>query len=371
MTTLATDRRALSAPADLEWFGSRAGLPLSASSVLMHAPSHAFQAPGGGEIQLLRTARSLADRGVDVRPFVPWADRLERARLIHLFGMSAEGLALARVARSRRLPVALSPICWLDPRALWALAPSTIGGAADLVKWGLRRSWPTAPTWRRELLRLADVILPNSVDEADQLIRLFGARPGSIAVVPNGVDERFTAARSAGDRPRDGVLYVGRIEPRKNVLRLVEAARRIDVPLRVIGNPVPGHEAYADDCRARAGPRARFDRAVAHDDPRLVEAYAGARVLALPSWFETPGLAALEAALAGCALVVTPYGSTRSYFGERAVYIRPGSVRSIADGLARALDRGPAPGLADHVRNRYLWPEVARRTAEAYDRIAG
>ena len=52
----------------------------------------------------------------------------------------------------------------------------------------------------------------------------------------------------------------------------------------------------------------------------LASAYAAARVFALPSWFETPGLAALEAGLAGCAVAITPYGSTRDYFGDlRAV----------------------------------------------------
>ncbi len=60
-----------------------------------------------------------------------------------------------------------------------------------------------------------------------------------------------------------------------------------------------------------------------HHDPLLASAYAAARVFALPSWFETPGLAALEAALAGCAVVITPYGSTREYFGDLVEYARP------------------------------------------------
>ena len=64
-----------------------------------------------------------------------------------------------------------------------------------------------------------------------------------------------------------------------------------------------------------------------HDDPLLASAYAAARVFALPSWFETPGLAALEAALAGCAVVITPYGSTREYFGGLVAYARPRPAR--------------------------------------------
>ena len=49
----------------------------------------------------------------------------------------------------------------------------------------------------------------------------------------------------------------------------------------------------------RGGEAVRWLGASDHDDPLLASAYAAARVFALPSWFETPGLAALEAALAG------------------------------------------------------------------------
>jgi hypothetical protein len=48
-------------------------------SVLLHAPTAAFQAPGGGENQLIRTAWHLEALGVPTRPFSPWLDRLEAA----------------------------------------------------------------------------------------------------------------------------------------------------------------------------------------------------------------------------------------------------------------------------------------------------
>src|SRR5205085_2575717 len=80
---------------------------------------------------------------------------------------------------------------------------------------------------------------------------------------------------------------------------------------------------------------ARWVPAVAHDDPLLASAYAAARVVALPSWFETPGLAALEGALAGRAVVVTPYGCAPEYFGDMAVYVRPGRPTKLAQALSR------------------------------------
>ncbi len=133
------------------WLTVRSRGSMSRGAVLLHAPSHVFQSPGGGENQLVRTGMNLERLGIPVRPFSPWTDRLEGARLLHVFGMSREGLELARVARARGLPVALSPICWYDPRSLAALAGGPIAAARDLTKWAVLRALPRWPTWRRAL----------------------------------------------------------------------------------------------------------------------------------------------------------------------------------------------------------------------------
>src|SRR4051795_3125182 len=99
---------------------------------------------------------------------------------------------------------------------------------------------------------------------------------------------------------------------------------------------MPGHGGCAGPCRGWGGGSVRWLGTGEHEDPILASAYASARVFALPSWFETPGLAALEAALAGCAVVVTPFGCTREYFGDWVLYARPDRPRAIARALVRA-----------------------------------
>lgn len=356
------------------WLAERASGPMPVGSVLLHAPAQVFQSPGGGENQLVRTARHLEDLGVTVRPFSSWTDRLSDARALHLFGMSREGLELARVAHARGVPVVLSPICWYDPRALAALAESRVAAARDLAGWAFRRGFPRLSGWRRDLLRLSDRVLPNSFAEARQLIRLFAADPARLRVVPNGVEARF--AEALPDRFREWygagefVLYVGRIEPRKNVLGLVKAAGAAGLPLVVMGDAPPGRDAYLLACHAAGSGFTRWHPSVAHDDPRLASAYAASSVVALASWFETPGLSALEGALAGRAVVVTPYGSAREYFGAMVEYARPDRPRALARALERAWREGPDARLAEHVRTRFPWSEVARRTAEVYDEVA-
>ncbi len=357
-----------------DWLALRAGGAMRPGSVLVHGPSHAFQAPGGGESQLIQTGRNLEALGVSVRPFSPWTDKLDEAKLLHLFGMSREGLELARVARARGLPVVLSPICWYDARSLAALAGSRLKAARDLTRWAILRTFPRWPTWRRELLNLADAILPNSRSEALQLVQTFGADAGKIRVVPNGVDPRFASASADYFQAIHGddefVLYVGRIEPRKNVKGLIESARQAGMRTVVIGDAPPGREGYRDACKEAGGSTARWLPAVDHLDPLLASAYAAAKVVALPSWFETPGLAALEAALAGRAVVVTPYGSAREYFGDLVEYARPGHPRELTRALERARWFGPDLRLARHVARRFLWTEVALQTAEVYGQVA-
>ena len=306
-----------------------------------------------------------------MRPFSPWTDRLGGARLLHLFGMSREGLELARVARARRVPVVLSPICWYDPRSLAALAVGRLAAARDLAKWAVLRASPRWPTWRRALLQLADAILPNSRAEALQLVRTFGADPDRLRVVPNGVDPRFAGATPDLFRALHGggdfVLYVGRIEPRKNVKGLIAAVRKAGMTMVVIGDAPPGRESYLSACRAAGAGSVRWLPAVDHDDPVLASAYAAARVVALPSWFETPGLVALEAALAGRAVVVTPYGCTREYFGNRVEYARPDRPAELvrgrsSTGLGR---RGPTRGwrgTSSGGSSGRKWPSKRRRS---------
>ena len=99
----------------------------------------------------------------------------------------------------------------------------------------------------------------------------------------------------------------------------------------------------------------------------LASAYAACDVFALPSLFETPGIAALEAGLAGAKIVITPHGGTKEYFGEMATYVEPLEVRSIRDGIREALEAKKDLRLRDHIAGHFLWKHVAEKTREVYD----
>lgn len=368
-----TASRASATEDDATWLDRQSRGPARDGAVLLHAPAWAFQAPGGGENQLVKTGRGLERLGFEPRLFSPWVDRLERGRLLHLFGMSREGLELARAARARGVKVVASPICWYELAAIRALEPSLARRFLAAAAYRARSVASRLPSWRREFLGLADAVLPNSQAEARQLVRLFGVDPSRIHVIPNGVSPELMQAgpelfwRAVGKR--DFVFFAGRIEPRKNPLGLIEALAGSRLPIVIAGEPPAGREGYARRCREAGGDRVTFLGRLAADDPLLASAYKAARVFALPSWFETPGLAALEAALAGLPLVITPHGSTREYFGDLASYARPDRPREIAAAVERCWSEGADPRLSRRVFDNYLWSRTARLTAEVYDRI--
>ena len=103
----------------------------------------------------------------------------------------------------------------------------------------------------------------------------------------------------------------------------------------------------------------------------LASAYAACDVFVLPSLFETPGIAALEAGLAGAKLVITPFGGTKEYFGDHAAYCDPRSVSSIRETIRKTLALPRDTRLREHIRAKFLWEEVARQTASVYRAVAG
>lgn len=345
----------------------RAGMP----RVRLAGKLTALAAPGGGETQLAATARALRSLEIDAHLWRPWEDRFDDIDVLHLFGSEPEHLPLVAAARARGVKVALSTIAWFDLASTWRQPGKVPVRVYRCAKHLLRAAAPSIPSWRRRLYHAVDVLLPNSNAEARQLMRHFGVPAAKIHSVPNAADVRFAAATLEPfiDRfqERGFVLYPGRIEPRKNQLGFLRAMRGSGLRIIVLGDAVPGEQRYLAACRAAADRSVRFLPAFKHDDPLLASAYAAAGCLALTSFFETPGLVALEAGLTGLPLVLTNRGCAREYFGKLARYVsptRPGEIRAAVEA---ASNERRNPALARHVRDNFTWAATAEATLAAYE----
>lgn len=333
----------------------------------------ALAAPGGGEVQMLDLLPELQRQGLCADFWRPWSAGLDNLDVLHLFGSAPEFLPVTAAAQRRGVRVALSTIAWFDLRSVWGEPRSLPVRLTACGRYAARRALSRWPTWRRRLYHAVDALLPNSQAESDQLVAQFGVPQERIHVVPNAADLRFAAAdpapfaRLVGQR--GFVLCPGRIEPRKNQLQLLQALRGSGAHVVVLGDAAPGQQRYYDACRRAADEHVRFVPRLDHAGPLLASAYAACGCLALCSWYETPGLVALEAAQCGVPLVLTRFGCTREYFGRHATYVHPGRRREIRQAVLAALRLPRSAELSALVRQSYTWEAAALATGRAYAAI--
>lgn len=324
---------------------------------------------GGPRTQVFETKAALEKLGVEVQLFDMWQTlKKGDCDILHIFGSGISTYHFAREVAKLGIKLVVSPIFFSRhssqyiKRVLWF---------DKTVLKKLRGVW-TDYGFVSEICRWADAVLPNTKMEAELIELGLGVQKEKIHVVPNGVNERFLNADPSLFVKTYGIsnfiLNVGHIGPgRKNVLRLVRALNLIDKPAVIIGRMEAGKE--LDAIRKEAGKHILLLDNIPNDSEMLASAYSACDVFVLPSLFETPGIAALEAGLAGAKIVITKYGGTQEYFGDYAEYVEPTSVDSIAKGIRKAIAKQKDVILREHIKNHYLWEKIGEATLEVYRRI--
>ena len=221
--------------------------------------------------------------------------------------------------------------------------------------------------------RDADLVLCSSQATIEDC-RAAGFEPSRLRLVPLGVDATpvndddvaRTRRRYHLDRY---VLWVGTIEPRKNLPRLLDAFRRLDrsdVQLAVVG-PAGWNETLAPHLDG-LGDRVRLLGFVS--DGERAALYAGAALVCLPSLREGFGLPVLEAMAQGTPVVTSAGTATEEVAAGAGVLVDPTDPDGIAAGMASILDDPAlARRLAGAGRRRaaaYTWERTAELTAAAY-----
>ncbi|MFC1916025.1 glycosyltransferase [Chloroflexota bacterium] len=197
-------------------------------------------------------------------------------------------------------------------------------------------------------------IIAATEREKEDLIRYYGASPGTIGVIPCGLNlelfqpvDRATARQQLGLNGDKQVLYVGRIEPLKGVDKLLMAMTHLkDEPkarLLVIGG---GENSRREMERLRRLARelhiqdsVTFQGVVRQEElPRF---YSAADVCVVPSYYESFGLVALESLACGTPVVATRVGGTESIIrqGETGYVVIDNAPHHLADKIARLLSR--------------------------------
>lgn len=247
----------------------------------------------------------------------------------------------------------------------WAIRPETLDELErnlDLV-WSRARAVLTdSEAVRREIVT-AGLAGPERV------------RAVHLAPVQPGDEDSGGGKRPPAGTPEHYGLFVGTVEPRKNLETLLEAWHRL--PEHLPEPPalvVCGKIGWADEALRRELARAREDGWLVHFDyaenRQVAALYRGARVVALPSWYEGFGLPALEAAAFGAPVVASDLPVLREILAEAALYAPPHRTDQWAERLAEVLcDEGLRRELGRRGRERaatFDWARTAAETAKVF-----
>jgi glycosyltransferase involved in cell wall biosynthesis len=225
-------------------------------------------------------------------------------------------------------------------------------------------------------LRRATHVLVDSYASRDDLVRLLGVDAGRITVLYPGVDARFRplpARHTAPVRARLGLperflLFVGTLEPRKNLVRLLEACAALPDPLPLVIGGRRGwlyEDIFHAVARYGLDTRVHFLDFVADTD--LPALYNLASAFVYPSLYEGFGLPAAEALACGTPVVTSDVASLPEVVGNAAILVNPLDSQAIAGGIMAALaQRAPLQQAGPVQAQQFSWHQSAARLLDCY-----
>lgn len=280
---------------------------------------------GGFDIQMHRTHEALRAAGVDARP-LDWWSRDEEFEILHVWGLEPQHQNLARIARDYGKKIALTPLLpYYTSNARLRHAVGSILGRKRVVM---------------DILSNVDVLLVVNNLQADAAAKLFGFPARKIEVIPTILDPLFfnsSPVDAPPDAPTNYAVCAGNIWPRKNQIRMAQAALKAGCPMIFVGNTMGGEHDYAQ----------RFQRLVEDNPtlqwhkwlswPDLYRVLRHASAIALPSFQECQPASGLEAVALQKPLLLAnePYAHQEFYAGAMTVDAK--SIQSIADGLKQLM----------------------------------
>jgi len=226
----------------------------------------------------------------------------------------------------------------------------------------------------RQAARRSDLIIAVSCFTADQVQEFLGVEPSRIRVIPHGV--RVPAEAPSAAR-QNLVLFVGAIQRRKNVARLVRAFERMPASWRLaLAGAANGFGAAEELHAVESSPRKGDIDVLGYVTQTELEAlYRRARMFAFPSLDEGFGMPVLDAMANSVPVITSRRSALREVAGDAAPLVNPEDSEEIAAALLRlASDQGLSDDLVRRGRERALQfslESALAKTCEVYNELTG
>jgi len=239
-------------------------------------------------------------------------------------------------------------------------------------------------------IRVASHVLADSEATKQDLVARYGTSPEKVTVAYPGYDESLAPVRDpaaiAAVKARYGIegdyfLYLGTIQPRKNLARLIDAfaALESEISRHGIQLVLAGRRGWLYDDLFRQVRQqgleghVRFVGYVLEEDKAAL--LSGAIALVFPSLYEGFGLPVLEAQACGCPVICSTAASLPEVAGEGALLVNPGDTAGWTKAMARlAADPDLRARLAEQGfanLRRFSWERCARTVLQVIDSLTG
>ena len=294
------------------------------------------------------------------RSRLPWRTRADVFHASHLLRNPPRGALLSTTIHDMT--------CWLTPELH---TPANV----KAVKW-----------FGERVMRRADGMIAVSESTRQDAIRILRLAPEKIAVIHHGVPDSFfgvsaeavSAARGKYGLARPYALFVGTIEPRKNLGALLDAwaglsGSTLEEFELVVAGPAGWRDQATLDRLQSDSASVRYLGYVAEADlPGLT---AGATVFVYPSLYEGFGFPVAQAMAAGVPVLTSNVSSLPEIAGGAALLVDPRSIEEIRSGLDGLLS---SPTQREHLgrmgriqAERFRWEACARKSLDFFRGLAG
>lgn len=238
--------------------------------------------------------------------------------------------------------------------------------------------------WMKQLIINADLILPNSTNEALQLKEVFWVNGAKIKVLYNWVDmnyfnwvdkDLFKKTYNLDNY----ILCVSHIEPRKNHLNLIKwflqfkKNNSLDLKLVLLWDFRWNYFKYHDEVKTLIN---NNNDSILHlnnlknTDELFKSAYLWTKVHLLLSSLETPGLSNIESAYAWCKLVLWYCNPVKEYFKDYATYLNPNNLDEIENTISYLIDNNyNSDKQIKFIENNYTWEAISSELLNYYNNL--
>lgn len=298
----------------------------------------------GSKMQAEIWLKELEKKGHRVERINPWGHyNWKSFDIIHVFGLGLWNYDIIHWGSSLNTNFVFSPI--IDTNTpMWKYRLATHFGCEKLRLFSQNYTL-------RKLKKEIKLFFARTQYEANYLHEGYGISDDKIALVPLSYrDIKY----NPDINKEQYCLFVGTMtQPRKNVPRLIESAKKYNFQLKLVGNMGNTESQKSLIKLINNAPNIEILGFVSDDE--LSNLYNRAKVFALPSINEGVGLVALEAAMHNCNIVITNLGGPKEYYpAGMAQLVDPYNIDDIGKAILKAMDDNKSqPNLRLYLESKY------------------